>query len=126
MDNLQDNKRFGTEYSQELRFIQSAQQAGNMGKVRVCARRLVGFAVLHLFGSVYGKDALAILRNLQTVSFSAEINTLAESLLLGERDRIEGKLLNENPLETAQKIITLLERYHLNKFFSIEKPHDEI
>lgn len=114
MENLQDNNRFGTEFSQELRYIQSAEKTGNMGKVRVCARRLVGFAILHLFGTEYGKDALAILRNLQTVSFSAEINTLADSLLLGERDRLEGKLLNENPLETAQKIITLLERYHNN------------
>jgi|GEM_PF-3003684 len=115
MENIINNNRFGTEYSQELQHIQSAQISGNMGKVRVCARRLVGFAVLHLFGTEYGKDALAILRNLQTVSFSNEINTLTESLLLGERDRLEGKLLNENPLETAQKIITLLERYHFNR-----------
>ena len=96
-------------------YLYDAQKVGNLGKVRVCARRLVGFAVIHLFDVQYGKDALSILRNLQTVSFSSEINSLAENLLRGERDRIEGKTLSENPLETAQKIITLLERYHSNR-----------
>lgn len=115
MDDLQQNGRYGKEYSQELDFIHSAQLSGNMGKVRVCARRLVGFAVMHLFDTKFGKDALAILRTLQTVPFSVEINELADSLLRGERDRIEGKSVSENPLETAQKIITLLERYHLGK-----------
>lgn len=115
MENGDNINRFGKEYSQELVFLKNAQKSGNMGKVRVCARRLVGFAVLQLFGTEYGKDALAILRNLQGVSFSVEINELAESLLRGERDRIEGKTLNENPLESAQKIITLLERYHFNR-----------
>lgn len=112
MESTIQNNRFGKEFSDEILLLESAQKDGNMGRVRVCARRLVGFAILHLFGKEYGNDALTILKNLQSGSFSFELNSLAESLLRGERDRIEGKTLPENPLETAQKIITLLERYH--------------
>lgn len=105
---------YGTDYKRELHLLQQALKIGNVGKVRVCARRVVGFAIMHRFDKLYGKDALSILKTLTADDFPIELRENAELLLKGERDLLQGNAVAINPLEIAQKIITLLERYHSN------------
>jgi len=107
-----NGSEYGQEYKQELVLIQKAMNEGNFGRVRVCARRLVGFAVIHLYGPKYGTDSLKILRTLSSSDFPIELQTLASMLLFGERDRLNGIKVSDFPFDEAQKIITLLERYN--------------
>jgi len=92
--------------STELTRCAEATTKGNAGLARVCARRAIGFAAVAAGVVPNGTSALAALRIFATdTRHSSDARLLATWLLDGERARLAGRPMIENPREAALTII---------------------
>lgn len=93
----------------ELRAGRSAAAGGNLGRVRVCARRAVGMFLQAIAGTIpeeVGTNAMANLRWLQsTTSIPAPERDAATRLAVGARAEASGGTVSEDPLADAALII---------------------
>lgn len=90
----------------ELDHCERALAVGNTGLARVCARRAVGAAIVALDLMPAGTSAMTALRWLADLAtVSEDVRQCAAMLLLGERARIGGATLSQNPLADAHLLV---------------------
>ncbi|MBL7999560.1 MAG: hypothetical protein JNL32_13105 [Candidatus Kapabacteria bacterium] len=92
----------------EILHTVEAVRIGNSGRVRVCARRMVGFA-LESLADYNGINAMGILNRIATdTSLPADIRADASTLLQGIRDYAAEGFGNTTPVKTALRLISAI------------------
>jgi len=96
----------------ELEQARKAQQSGNVGKARVCARRAAGIAIREWYkrrlGSGWQGDALKQLQRLQTDVLAPE-NVRAAARRLTTVVDVDHRLpFGDDPIEDARNIVAFM------------------
>ena len=98
----------------EMRMGATAAAGGNLGRVRVCARRAVGMflqAIADRVDEEVGANAMANLRWLEaTESVPPELRAAAVRLSVGARAELAGGTVSQDPLADAALIINYFVR----------------
>lgn len=99
---------FTDRVKQELETGRNAHQSGNYGRARVCARRAIWFALSDVIPPTI--NAMETLRHLADIL----PNTLAqraEQLCHGERHRLQGGSVSDDPVGDAEEIIAYCRKH---------------
>lgn len=98
-----------TRIAQELSAARQAQQAGNPGRARVCARRAAGWAIRAWYqareGAGWGGDAMKQLQRLAADPAASATARAAAQRLLTKVDLDHKLPFDEDPLDDARVII---------------------
>lgn len=99
------------EIEKELNLGEKAEQGGNSGRARVCARRAAGIVLEHYYtrmGKNPGKDAMKLLAQFsEQEGLPKDVHQAA--LRLQARLRADFKSASEHPLNDARLIINFVD-----------------